>query len=91
MIYRADHHDDDEGVCVYLDGLSRHIHGNAETAEQDRLIRSWLRNNGYEVIEIAVSNLNDEGAMVRHFRKLASYLGGNDLRQALREDRSWFT
>ncbi len=90
VIYHADHHDDDEGVCIYLDGLSRHIHGNAETAEQDHLIRSWLRNNGYEVIEIAVSDLNDEGAMVRHFRKLAGYLGANDLRQALRRDRSWF-
>ena len=61
------------GICIYLDGLSRHIHGNPETAEQDRLNRNWLRNNGFEVIEIAVSDIHDEGAMVRHSWKLAVY------------------
>jgi len=90
VIYRAPHHDEDEGVCIYLDGLSRHLHGNAATAEQDQRIRSWLRNNGYEVIEIAVSDLEDEGAMTRHFRRLAGYLNAGDLREALRKDASWF-
>ena len=36
VIYRAPHHGADEGVCIYLDGLSGHLHGNAATAEQDR-------------------------------------------------------
>ena len=90
VIYRADHHDDDEGICIYLDGLSNHIHGNAETAAKDQLIRTWLRNNGYEVIEIAVSDLDDEGAMVRHFRRLAGYLNQQELRKSVREDRTWF-
>jgi len=91
VIYRADHHDDDEGVCIYLDGLSGHLHGNSATAERDREIRSWLRNNGYEVIEIAGSDLYDEGAMVRHFRKLAGYLREDDLRKSIRADTEWFT
>ena len=90
VIYRGPHHDEDEGVCIYLDGLSAHLHGNSATAEQDQRIRSWLRNNGYEVIEIAVSDLNDEGAMTRHFRRLAGYLNAGDLRDALRKDQSWF-
>jgi hypothetical protein len=90
VLYRADHHDADEGVCIYLDGLSGHIHGNPETREHDHLIRGWLRNNGYEVIEIAVSDLDDEDMMVRHFRKLAGYLGETELRQAIKEDRDWF-
>jgi ribosomal protein L40E/SOS-response transcriptional repressor LexA len=90
VIYRAPHHDGDEGVCIYLDGLSGHLHGNASTAEQDQRIRSWLRNNSYEVIEIAVSDLEDEGAMTRHFRRLAGYLNAGDLRDALRRDASWF-
>ena len=90
VIYRAPHHDEDEGVCIYLDGLSGHLHGNPATAEQDQRIRSWLRNNGYEVIEIAVSDLTDEGAMTRHFRKLAGYLNAGDLREALKTDTSWF-
>ncbi len=91
VIYRAPHHGEDEGVCIYLDGLSGHLHGNAATAEQDQRIRTWLRNNGYEVIEIAVSDLHDEASMARQFRKLAGYLGANELRDALRTDTSWFS
>jgi hypothetical protein len=67
-IYRAPHHAADEGICIYLDGLSGHLHGNSATAEQDQRIRTWLRNNGYEVIEISASELDDEDAMLRHFR-----------------------
>jgi SOS-response transcriptional repressor LexA len=81
---------DDEAVYIYLDGLSGHLHGNPATAAQDTIIRSWLRNHGHEVIEIAVSDLADAGEMTRHFRKLAGYLGAADLREAVRTDRSWF-
>jgi ATP-dependent helicase YprA (DUF1998 family) len=90
VIYRAQHHASDEGVCIYLDGLSRHLHGNPATAAQDRRIRDWLRNNGYEVIEIAASELHDAGAMSKHFRKLAGYLGAAQLRDSLKTDTSWF-
>jgi len=90
VIYRAPHHDADEGVCIYLDGLSGHLHGNPATAEKDRRIRDWLRNNGYEVIEIAVSDLNDVGAMTRHFRRLAGFLDEKELREAVRDDSGWF-
>ena len=90
VIYRTVDHAADEGVCVYLDGLSQHLHGNPATAEQDRRIRDWLRNNGYEVIEIAVSDLSDQGAMTRHFRKLAGYLSNPGLRERLRTDADWF-
>lgn len=90
VIYRAPHHAEDEGICIYLDGLSGHIHGNAATAEQDQRIRTWLRNNGYEVIEIPANELDDEDAMTRHFRKLAGYLSNNELRDRLRSDHSWF-
>lgn len=91
VVYRAGHHAEDEGICIYLDGLSRHIHGNPATAERDQRIRTWLRNNGYEVIEIAVNELDDEDAMVRHFRRLAGYLNEQDRREQLRHDRSWFS
>ncbi len=91
VIYRMEDGNLDEGVCIYLDGLSEHIHGNPEVAEKDREIRTWLRNMGYEVIEIAVNDLNDEGAMVRHFRRLARYLGSTrDVQNQIDADRSWF-
>ena len=90
VIYRDEDHEPDEGVCVYLDGLSAHLHGNPETAEQDREIRDWLRNSGYDVIEIAATDLDDQDAMTRHFRRLAQYLGLRDTRSRLRSDPSWF-
>lgn len=90
VIYRGVHHDRDEGVCIYLDGLSAHLHGKPETAEKDYRIRTWLRNNGYDVIEIAASDLDDAGAMTRHFRKLAGYLREDRLRDALRTNTRWF-
>ena len=90
VIYRSEDHDPDEGVCIYLDGLSGQLHGDPETAERDREIRDWLRNGGYEVIEIAVNDLHDEDAMTRHFRRLARYLGMTDTRRRLRDDPSWF-
>jgi len=90
VIYRGSHHAQDEGVCIYLDGLSAHLHGNPANASQDLLIRSWLRNNGYEVIEIAVTDLDDCGAMTRHFRRLAGYLNAQDIRSALQANTKWF-
>ena len=90
VIYRGADHEPDEGVCIYLDGLSQHLHGNAATAQKDREIRTWLRNHGYDVIEIAANQLTDEDAIVGHFRRLAGYLGMRDLRGKVKQDRSWF-
>ena len=90
VIYRSLDHAANDGVCIYLDGLSRHLHGNAATSDRDRQIRDWLRNNGFEVIEIAASDLYDEGAMIRHFRRLAGYLSKPKLREQLRSDTNWY-
>ncbi len=90
VIYRAEDHDPDEGVCIYLDGLSAELHGDPRRAERDREIRTWLRNRGYEVVEIAANELDDEDAMARHFRRLAGYLSMPDVRSRMRDDRSWF-
>ncbi len=90
VIYRTVDQGTDEGVCIYLDGLSQHLHGNSATAEIDHQIRSWLRNNGYEVIEIAASDLYDAAAMTRHFRKLAGYLNKPDLKEHLKSDTQWY-
>lgn len=39
------------------------IHGNSATAEIDNEIRSWLKNNGYQVIAISYVDLSDKNAM----------------------------
>lgn len=90
VIYRAMHHDVNEGVCIYLDGLSGHLHGNKDTQDRDRIMRTWLRGNGYEVIEIAANELDDREAMTRHFRRLATNLGDSAHRDRLKTDRSWY-
>lgn len=67
-------------VAIYLDGLSRGIHGNAETAKVDRVIREQLESDGVDVIEIASSDLPDLEAMRRHFKRIAVKLRRPDLR-----------
>ena len=91
VIYRDAEDEFCKGVCIYLDGMSKHIHGNPETARKDRAIRAWLRGSDYEVIEVPANELDDEDAMARHFRRLANYLGRGRMGRNLARDRSWFT
>ena len=91
VIYRDEEDDYCLGVCIYLDGMSAHLHGNPETAARDREIRAWLRGSGYEVLEIPANELDDEGAMAHHFRRLANYLGQRERGRKLSDDRSWFS
>jgi hypothetical protein len=78
------------GVCIYLDGLSRHVHGNSETAERDRLIRTELRTKGYEVIEIPATHLHDPESMRRYFMRVADRLSGREAARRIRDDGAWF-
>ncbi len=67
------HHDPANGVtvAVYLDGLSKGIHGNIDRARVDRMIREQLECDGIDVIEIASSDLSDPEAMRRHLKRIA--------------------
>lgn len=78
------------GVCVYLDGLSEHIHGNARTKAKDEAIRTTLRGRGYEVVEIAASDLFDRDQMIRHAARIARLVEGRDRARAVRDDASWY-
>ena len=88
--FYPDPEDDEAGVCVYLDGLSEHIHGNPETHKQDQQIREQLRALGYEVIEIAASDLFDRDAMRKKFYRLGCFLLGKDQASAVRNNPEWF-
>jgi len=80
-----------EGICIYLDGMSNHIHGNPATRKKDREIREELRNRGYEVFEIPYGHLTDRDAMVRHFYRLGRLLLGREPATRLRDEPEWFS
>ncbi len=85
---------DDEdlpGVCVYLDGLSRTLHGDVEHHARDEAIRTALRAANYDVLSIPASDLNDRAAMARHFRQLARKILDRPSADRIREDADrWF-
>jgi SOS-response transcriptional repressor LexA len=80
----------DPGTCLYLDGLSAHIHGNPTTQAHDRALREALRSRGFAVFEIAASELDDQPAMTRHFYRLAQVLMGKDRAREVRDRTDWF-
>jgi hypothetical protein len=79
-----------DGICIYLDGMSRHVHGNPATQRRDREIREELRNRGYEVFEIPFGHLTDRDAMRRHFYRLGRILLGKEAADDLRRGDHWF-
>ena len=45
---------------------------------------------GYEVVEISVTDLDDSGAMRRYFLRLARYLEADEVRRRVGDDSAWF-
>ena len=80
-----------EGVCIYLDGMSKHLHGNAQTAAQDRQNRDALRNNDYEVIEIQYQELYDKTVMREHMKRIAKVVVGLKRAKEIYANDEWFT
>ena len=78
-----------EGVCVYVDGLSAAIHGNAERLRQDAMIREELRNREYEVVVIAASEIDDKDIVASLLGKIARKILGREHAERVRNDRSW--
>lgn len=61
-------------IAIYLDGLSKGIHGNEERQRVDNLIRTVLRNEGWHVEEISASSLDDPEIMKYHLKSLGHAL-----------------
>lgn len=81
-----------EGICVYLDGMSRHLHGDPERAEKDRQIREMLENRGYDVLTIPRGHLDDKNAMARHFKWLGRKLLGRQAAEEMEQGaETWWT
>lgn len=78
-----------EGICIYLDGMSKHLHGNPETADRDRVIREMLTHKGFEVLSIPFGHLSDKDAMRRHFFRLGRLLLGTKRAREIVESDPW--
>lgn len=81
---------DEPGICIYLDGMAGHIHGNQEQADKDQAIRAKLDTLGYEVVVVRSFELDDKDAVVRAIARIAKYLVGKAKQQEVRQDTSWF-
>jgi hypothetical protein len=74
-----------EGICIYLDGMSRHLHGDPDRAERDRQIRTALENRGYDVLTIpAATWMTAQPWSTTFDGSGANCSGGNGLRDWLR-------
>jgi len=73
-------------VAVYLDGMSRNLHGDPKTAQRDQLIRQMLELDGYKVIVIQSRDLDDAQAVRQHLRNIAQAMGRDYLASAVETD-----
>ena len=62
-------------IAIYLDGLSKDIHGSPEVRENDHMIRTILRSMGVDVIEIAATELDDPRMMSLHLNAIGIAMG----------------
>jgi ATP-dependent helicase YprA (DUF1998 family) len=72
-------------VAIYLDGMSRHLHGDEKTAQRDQLIRQMLELDGYKVIIVQSLDLNDPQVVRLHLRNIAKAISRNDLAELIDE------
>jgi hypothetical protein len=79
-----------EGVCIYLDGLSAHIHGSAESQARDTQIRESLAELGYEVIAIPKTALDDRDRMAGYFGRIARKLLTKEESDRIKNNPDWF-
>ena len=79
-----------DGLCIYLDGMSQHLHGNPETQQRDRAITDELESLGYEVFRIPAGDLHDRDAMAKHFFRIGRFLVGKEQARQLRQQPNWF-
>jgi hypothetical protein len=66
-------------VAVYLDGMSRGLHGDPKVAQKDHIIRQAIELDGYKVIVVQSRDLNDPQAVRLHLRNIAQAMGRGDL------------
>jgi hypothetical protein len=66
-------------VAVYLDGMSRALHGDPKQAKKDLLIRGALEADDYKVVVVQSRDLADPEAVRQHLKNIAEAIGRADL------------
>jgi hypothetical protein len=66
-------------VAVYVDGMSRGLHGDPNIARKDQIIRQAVEFDGYKVIVVQSRDLDDPQAVRLHLRSIAQAMGRADL------------
>lgn len=69
----------DENVLIYIDGMSKEIHGSPEQQRKDNILRAKLRNGGYQVVDITAASLEDKTTVDAKLDEIAVYLERDDL------------
>ncbi|MBI3466438.1 MAG: DUF1998 domain-containing protein [Planctomycetes bacterium] len=66
-------------VAVYLDGMSRGLHGDPNVARKDQIIRQAIELDGYKVIVVQSRDLDNPEAVRHQLRGIAKAIGRDDL------------
>jgi hypothetical protein len=65
-------------VAIYLDGMSRGLHGDPNVARKDQIIRQAVELDGYTVIVVQRRDLDDPQAVRQHLKNIAQAMGRGD-------------
>lgn len=76
--------EEDIKLAIYLDGLSKEIHGNEERMRIDAFIRHQLEDMYVDVVQLSVSDLDDPETLKRALGKIARKLNNKELRRKYR-------
>ena len=66
-------------VAVYVDGMSRGLHGDPKIAQRDHILRQAVEHDDWKVIVVQSRDLNDPQAVRLHLRNIAQAMGRGDL------------
>ena len=71
----ADYAYPDETVLIFIDGMSKTLHGDPNQRRKDKLQRAKAKMLGYRVVEITAEALKDDVSLALALDELAVYLG----------------
>jgi ATP-dependent helicase YprA (DUF1998 family) len=80
----------DAHVAVYLDGLSKSLHGSTERQRADAIVRDQLEDLGWKVVVIAASHLDDPVLLTAGFKRIARAIAGKEAAAQITAEGAWF-